>query len=92
MTGDFNAFTTSEVYKIMTGQMSSARDNCEKNVNMDFNTPCRLGEIPEKTNRFIDHVFYSNFGITAKHFETVVSPYTYAYSDHVPVLLDFELN
>ena len=43
VTGDFNALNTSEVYKIMTNKMSSARDNCEKKVNMDFNTPCRLG-------------------------------------------------
>ena len=91
--GDFNSLHTSEVYKIMTSQMNSARDNCENKVNMDIDTYTgKLAEIPPKTGRFIDHVFYSKSGITAKHFETVVSPYTYIYSDHVPALLDFELN
>ena len=31
-------------------------------------------------------------GITPKHYETIVSTYSYAYSDHVPVVFDFILN
>ena len=90
--GDFNSYTSSVAYSTLSKAMDSARDKCESKVNMDYNTPTLLGKEPEKTERFIDHVFYSKSGITAKHFETVVSPYTYVYSDHVPALLDFELN
>ena len=90
--GDFNAQCTSGTYSIMAKAMNSARDKCENKVNMIYNTENSLGKVPKQTSVFIDHVFYSNSGITAKHFETVVSPYTYAYADHVPALLDFELN
>ena len=90
--GDFNSRATTNTYSIMSGGMNSARDNCEKKVNMNYNTENSLGKLPKQTDECIDHVFYSKSGITAKHFETVVSPYTYVYADHVPVLLDFELN
>lgn len=90
--GDFNSRATTNTYSIMSGGMSSARDNCEKKVNMNYNTENSLGKLPKQTGECIDHVFYSKSGITAKHFETVVSPYTYVYADHVPALLDFVLN
>ena len=90
--GDFNSRATTNTYSIMSGVMNSARDNCEKKVNMNYNTENSLGKLPKQTDECIDHVFYSKSGITAKHFETVVSPYTYVYADHVPALLDFELN
>ena len=92
ISGDFNALNTSVAYDTMSKSLYSARDNCENKVNMICDTYTGLNMVPNQTNRFIDHVFYSKSGITAKHFETVVSPYTYVYSDHVPVLLDFELN
>ena len=90
--GDFNSRATTNTYSIMSGVMNSARDNCEKKVNMNYNTENSLGKLPKQTDECIDHVFYSKSGITAKHFETVVSPYTYVYADHVPALLDFVLN
>ena len=90
--GDFNSRSDSQTYKIMSSELYSARDNSEKKVNMKYNTENSLGKEPKQTGECIDHVFYSKSGITAKHFETVVSPYTYDYSDHVPALLDFELN
>ena len=90
--GDFNANVDSDAYKTMCSGMTSAREKCEKRVNMNFNTENVLGKIPSKSRGYIDHVFYTNTGVTAKHYETIISPYSYAYADHVPVVFDFYLN
>lgn len=90
--GDFNANVDTAAYKTMKSGMTSARENCEKRVNMNFNTENVLGKMPSKSRGYIDHVFYTNAGVTAKHYETIISPYSYAYADHVPVLFDFYLN
>lgn len=92
--GDFNNNYESKTYEAMKQGLLSARDDCEKKVNMQYNTTLGSGNInvlPEVGTRAIDHIFYSKTGMEAKHYETLVSPYTYAYSDHVPVMLDFEL-
>ena len=39
----------------------------------------------------IDHVFYSRKGVIAKHYETLMAPFTYTYTDHLAVSFDFEL-
>ena len=91
-TGDYNSNNTTEAYAIMSEVAISAREKCEKKENMDFRTENTVGRKPAKgVSGAIDHIFYSKTGVKAKRYETVVSPYTYAYSDHVPVLLDFIL-
>ena len=90
--GDFNNNCSSPAYKLLSSTLNSARDKAPKTANMDYQTYLGqpLGKAPKKgSDKVIDHVFYS--GVEAKYFETVISPYTYAYSDHVPVLFDFIL-
>lgn len=92
--GDFNNNCESPAYKLLSSKLESARDKCESTKNMNFRTYLGqpLGRAPEKgSDKVLDHVFYSQAGITPLHYETVISPYTYAYSDHVPVLFDFKL-
>ena len=93
MSGDFNCNPSSNPYKTMASALNSAREHCPSKVNMGYKTSCGFGKAPDKAEgEAIDHVFYSKTGITAKHFETIVSKYSYAYADHVPVVFDFELN
>jgi endonuclease/exonuclease/phosphatase family metal-dependent hydrolase len=89
--GDYNNNYSSKTYALMGKLFYSARTRAEKRVNMSYHSSGNPigGEPPE--GKAIDHIFYSKTGITAKHFETLVSPYSYAYSDHVPVLMDFIL-
>lgn len=89
--GDFNSSTKSVVYSVMKEEYYSARDNCPVTVNMPYSTTNSCGESPME-GEAIDHVFYSKSGVVAKHFETVISPLVYVYSDHVPVCFDFELS
>ena len=92
--GDFNNNCESPAYKLLSSQLNSAREKAPSTANMNYQTYLGqpLGKAPKKgSEKVIDHVFFSNEGIEAKHFETVISPYTYAYSDHVPVLFDFLL-
>lgn len=92
MSGDYNTTPTTEAYKIMQRGMMSARDHAPVKVNMDFATDCGVGQSPSRgADKAIDHVFYKG-GVTPKLFQTIVSKFSYAYSDHVPVFLDFELN
>ena len=94
MGGDYNSELQSESHRIMTEVLLSSRDTAEKQVNMNYKTSTSFGKKPSRGNppSVIDHIFYSTSGLTAKHYEVVVSRYSYAYSDHVPVLVDFELN
>lgn len=91
-TGDYNCNYESAPYEILKSGLTSAREKCEKLVNMEYETCNPLGNIPKVDSKFaFDHIFYSEKGIIAKHFEALVNPYTYTYSDHVPVMLDFVL-
>lgn len=91
-TGDFNSYVCSLPYKILAEQLNSAREVCPTRVNMEYMTSCGVGKAPEiKEDMAIDHVFFSHKGITPVHFESVVHPFTYSYSDHVPVFFDFIL-
>ncbi len=91
--GDYNCNRTSKAYKIMAEGLNSARELAPSRVNMDYMTSCSVGKAPSKeADKAIDHVFYSKTGVVAKHFEAIITPTSYAYSDHVPVFLDFELN
>ena len=94
MAGDYNSGLSSEAYRIMSEGLLSARDNAEEKVNLQYNTSGSLRKPPkiEETPSVIDHIFYSKEGVMAKHYEVVVDKYTYEYSDHVPVFVDFELN
>ena len=92
MGGDYNTTPTTEAYKIMAEGLVSARNSSAKKVNMDFATDCGVGQSPARgADKAIDHIFYEG-GVTPKLFQTIVSKFAYAYSDHVPVFLDFELN
>ena len=91
MAGDYNSGLDSEPYRIMSESLLSARDYAEVKVNMQYNTSGALRNPPkiEETPSVIDHVFYPKTGPVAKHYEVVVDRYTYEYSDHVPVIVDF---
>ncbi len=92
--GDFNNNCESPAYKLLSSELNSAREKVSNAVNMNYQTYLGqpLGKAPKKgSDKVLDHVFYWGAGIDAKHYETVISPYTYAYSDHVPVLFDFIL-
>ena len=91
--GDFNSDCSTESYKILSAAFTSARNSNATKVNMDYKTSCSVGKAPARggNGSAIDHIFYTN-GITPKHYEAVVSTYTYAYSDHIPVVFDFVLN
>ena len=93
MAGDYNCNRTSKEYKIMAEGLNSARELAPVRVNMEYMTSCSVGKAPSMTaDKAIDHVFYSKTGVVAKHFEAIITPMSYAYSDHVPVVFDFELN
>ena len=93
MAGDYNCNRTSKEYKIMAEGLNSARELAPSRVNMEYMTSCSVGKAPSKTaDKAIDHIFYSKTGVVAKHFEAIITPMSYAYSDHVPVVFDFELN
>jgi len=93
MAGDFNCNRTSKAYEIMATGLNSARELANSRVNMEYKTSCSVGKAPAvEADKAIDHIFYTKTGVTAKHFEAIVTPTSYAYSDHVPVILDFELN
>ncbi len=90
--GDYNCNRTSKAYKIMAEGLNSARELAPSRVNMDYMTSCSVGKAPSKeADKAIDHVFYSKTGVVAKHFEAIITPTSYAYSDHVPVVFDFIL-
>ena len=93
LAGDYNSGLDTEAHRIMSEGLLSARDHAEKTANMAFYTTCGIGQRPKKAKdpKVIDHVFYSKEGVTAKFYEVLVSRYSYAYADHVPVLVDFEL-
>ena len=93
-TGDFNSYCNSLPYKMLAEQLNSAREVCPSKVNMEYMTSCNgVGKAPEiKEDMAIDHVFFSHKGITPVHFESVVHPFTYSYSDHGPVFFDFILD
>ena len=92
MAGDYNSDCNSEAYKILSTGLNSARELAPKKVNMDFATDCSVGTAHSRgAGKALDHVFYSKTGITPKLYQSVVSKYSYAYSDHVPVFMDFVL-
>ena len=93
LSGDYNCNMSSSAYGALAAAFNSAREVCPSRVNMEYKTSCSFGKAPDvKEGEAIDHVFYSKTGINAKHFEAIVEEYSYAYSDHVPVVFDFELN
>lgn len=93
LSGDYNCNMSSSAYGALADAFNSAREVCPSRVNMEYKTSCGFKKAPEVAEgEAIDHVFYSKTGIDAKHFEAIVEEYSYAYSDHVPVVFDFELN
>ena len=93
--GDLNSYLGSEACKILDAAMYSSRDTAQTKVNMSYNSTCNLSKMPSSSDKpgVIDHIYYSKDSfLTAKRYEVVVSKYSYAYSDHVPVLVDFAFN
>jgi endonuclease/exonuclease/phosphatase (EEP) superfamily protein YafD len=90
--GDFNSHLTSISYHTLKNGFNSARECCESVTNMEYRTDNLIGYSPEKGTWCIDHVFYSEEGVNAIHFETVISKLCYIYSDHVPISFDFTLS
>ena len=92
-TGDFNSYCITEPYKILAEALNSAREVCPSRVNMEYRTSCSVGKPPVlEEGMAIDHVFFTKYGVTPVHFETVIDPFTYSYTDHVPVFFDFYLD
>lgn len=94
MAGDYNAGLDSEPYRIMSESLLSARVTAQEKVNLQYNTSGALRKAPkiEDAPSVIDHVFYPKTGLEVKHYEVVVDEYSYRYSDHVPVIVDFYLS
>lgn len=94
--GDLNSYLDSEVCSILAADLNSARDTAAKTYNMKYNSDMDLpGQKPARGNppKVIDHIYYSkDSSISAKYYEVTVSKYSYAFSDHVPVLVDFAFN
>ena len=89
--GDFNTEPSTSACTVLKSSFNFARETCKSKVNMEYCTANNFGEPPVKGDS-IDHVFYSKSGVTAKHFETVISTFTYCYADHVPVCFDCTLD
>lgn len=95
MAGDYNTGLDSVPYRIMSESLLCSRATAEEKVNLQYNTSCSLRKAPdvaEAPSSVIDHVFYSKSGLAVKHYEVVVDKYSYQYSDHVPVIVDFYFN
>ena len=89
--GDLNSRLDSDVCKILGEGLKSARDTAEKKNNMRYDSDMNIATKPpqSKNPKVIDHIYYSKTGAVAKYYEVNISPYTYSYSDHVPVIVDF---
>ena len=93
--GDLNSYLDSDVCNILGSSLNSARDTSAKKVNVNYDSDMpNVGIKPSRSSspKVIDHIYYTKTGVTAKRYEVSISPYTYVYSDHVPVLFDFVLN
>ena len=89
---DFNSSCTSVAYSILTGAMNSARELAPVRINMDYMTSCWIKRAPyHEPMTAIDHVFYTD-GVTPVRYEVFIEPFSYAYTDHVPVFFDFLLD
>ena len=91
--GDFNSYCITKPYEILAEGLCSARELCPSRVNMEYKTSCAVNKAPNKEpGMAIDHVFYTDFGITPIHYEAFIEEFSYSYSDHVPVFFDFYLD
>ncbi len=91
--GDFNSDGSSSAYSLLRAKFSSARNNCNSKKNMMYATHLGAGGVVVEGdfNSAIDHVFYSKTGVKAIHFETLLAPLTYTFTDHLAVSFDFTL-
>ena len=89
---DFNSSCSSASYAILAEGLNSPREKAPVKVNMDYMTSCWVKRAPyHEPLTAIDHVFYTD-GVTPVRYEVFIEPFSYAYTDHVPVFFDFELN
>ena len=89
---DFNSNCTSVSYAILSKELNSARELAPVKVNMDYMTSCWIKRAPYREPlSAIDHVFYTD-GVTPVRYEVFIEPFSYAYTDHVPVFFDFILD
>ena len=89
--GDYNHLDTSPAYAYMKQFFDSARDDCPIRLNMEYGTWTYFGKSPEKNTGAIDQCMYTRRGLRAKRFEYSVCERTWCYSDHIPIIFDFEI-
>ena len=89
--GDYNHTPSAPAYAYMKQFFDSARDECPVKLNTQYRTYTVFGKAPEICEGAIDHCMYTRHGIAAKRFEQSVCERTWCYSDHIPVIFDFEI-
>ena len=92
--GDYNAHVKEPAYSTMKSSLLSAREVAIERINMEYKTTNRVGQPPalnESGTDAVDHCFISPEGLIPHRYELIIEPRSYAYSDHVPQRLTFEL-
>lgn len=92
--GDYNAHPKEPAYSTMKTHLLSAREVAQERINMEYRTATHFGRAPEicaEARGIVDHCFISRRGIIPRKYELIIEPMSYAYSDHVPQRLTFEL-
>ena len=87
--GDYNFDSTETPYGTLTkgGLFDAGKTSKYKE---SFYTAHTMGEMPSMDGYPIDQCFYTD-GIYANKLQIVVNEYTIMYSDHLPVVFDFDL-
>ena len=92
--GDYNAHVMEPAYSTMKTRLLSAREAADERINMEYKSTNRLGCPPDLDTDgrgVVDHCFITPGRILPKKYELLVDPMTYAYSDHLPHRLTFEV-
>jgi len=93
--GDYNAHIDEPAYSTMKTNLLSAREVTPYMLNMELKSTNRVGQPPQPDtdgHGIVDHCFISEKGVSPKVYELLIDPMTYAYSDHVPQRLTFEID
>lgn len=93
LTGDFNAKTSEQSYKIVDGMLDSARVIARVKHNTTYGTCYTIGQIPPQEGGYIiDHSFVGGKNFTVKQFQHIVNTPTRNISDHTPIITDIAFN
>lgn len=89
--GDYNHLASSPAYAYMKQYFDSARDECPEKYNLEYCTWTYFSKEPIVGDGAIDQCMYTRTGLKAKRFEQSVCERTWIYSDHIPIIFDFEI-